>query len=220
MAARVDLLPTEAAERERRRRAVGALVAAGLVFLAVLVGLYFVQLARVNEAEEDLRVAEEERNRLQGEVRELQEYADLDARRERAVNAVKTALATDVSFAGVLQDVAAVMPNDAALTSLSISMRTTPGMQQQPAAEEQRLGEVSGPSFGTISGTGETVRGHAPGVERFLLEFDKIASFFNVFVTSSADDVDVPVTVFNFEADLGAEVFTGRYLEGLPEELR
>lgn len=213
---RVNLLPREAEEREAGRRAIAGLLVAGLVFLAILAGLFFFQTSRVSDAEDRLAVAEQRRDEVRGEVRELDTYADLQQRRDDMIEIVTATMATDVSFAGILQDVAAVMPNDAALTSLTVAMFTEP--------ERDQDFDYGGPSFGQLTANGETLRGHAPGVERFIIEFDKVAAFFNIYVSNSTLQVDetspVDVTVFNVQADLGPEVFTGRYLDGLPEGLR
>lgn len=213
---RVNLLPREAEEREAGRRAMAGLVVAGLLFLAVLAGLFFFQNSRVNDAKDRLETARAERDEAQAEVRELQAYADLEDRRDLMTEVVQTTMSAEASIAGVLQDVAAVMPNEAALTSLTVSIL--------PAPEEGEEFDFGGPAYGRILGQGETLRGHAPGVERFILELDKIAAFFNIFVSSSTletgENVPIDITTYSFEAELGPEVFTGRYLDGLPEALR
>ena len=60
--------------------------------------------------------------------------------------------------------------------------------------------------------------------ERTLLEFDKIAGFSDVFFGSSTleevEGLTAPVASFDVEIDLGPEIYTGRYLDGLPEGLR
>lgn len=208
---RVNLLPREAEDRERQRRARGGLIAGGLVLLLVLGGLYVLQLWRVGQAEEELRLAEERRNELQQELDRLSEFEALQRRRDDAVEVVETTMSHEASFAGILQDVAAVMPSDAALLDLSATVTVEPQPDQEFA--------LGGPSWGTITGSGETVGGHAPGVERFIVQFDKIAAFFNIHVSSSTVDED-GFANFSFESQLGPEIFTGRYLDGLPERLR
>jgi hypothetical protein len=208
---RVNLLPREAEDRERERRLRGGLIAGGVGLLLILAGLYALQLWRVGQAEEELRLAEERRAELQQELNRLQEFEALQQRRDEAVGVVETAMSHEASFAGILQDVAAVMPNDAALSELSVNVAAEP----QPEADFA----VGGPAWGTITGSGETVGGHAPGVERFIVQFDKIAAFFDVHVSSSTVDEEGFAT-FSFESHLGPEIFTGRYLDGLPERLR
>lgn len=208
---RVNLLPREAEEREAGRRAMAGLLIVGLIFVAILVGLFFFQNSRVNDANNRLAEAEAERDRLQAEQRELDRYADLEQRRQASVETLQLAMGTEASIAGIMQDVAAVMPNDSALTTLSVTLAA--------GAQAPENFDFGGPSFGQVTGAGETLRGHAPGVERFVIEFDKVAAFFNVFVSSSNLDED-GIATFSFQSDLGPEVFTARYLDGLPEGLR
>ena len=211
MSVRVNILPREVERREAARRAVGVLVFIGLLFVAGLVALYLFQVSKVGTARDELTVAQEELADRQREVTELDEYAQLQEQSQAAAALLTEALGGHVSFAGILQDVAAVMPTDAALTTLAITMNDTPAQVEGSAA--------TGPSFGRVTGTGDALRGHAPGVERVLLEFDKVAAFFNVFLTNSSID-DQDIAVFAFEVDLGPEVHTGQYDDGLPEELR
>lgn len=211
MSARVNLLPREAEEREARRRSIGIVAGIGVVVVAILVGLYFLQVSRVDDAEEELAEAEAVRAELQAEVEGLQQYADLRTRRDAAIEVVTTTMASEISMAGLLQDIAAVMPNEAALTTLSVAVTLPP---TPPAGFD-----FGGPSLGRLTVGGETLEGHAPGVERFLIEFDKVAAFFNVFVSSSTVDEE-GIAVFNVESELGPEILTGRYTDGLPEELR
>lgn len=187
------------------------LAVAALIFVAILVGLFFFQNSQVNDANNRLAEAEAERARLQGEVEELDRYAELEERREASLEVLQLTMGTEASLAGIMQDVAAVMPNDSALTNLSVTLAA--------GAQPPQNFDFGGPAFGQITGTGETLRGHAPGVERFIIEFDKIAAFFNVFVSSSTID-DQGIATFSFNANLGPEAFTGRYLDGLPEALR
>lgn len=219
MRPRVNLLPREAEQREALRRAWGALAAAGLVLLLVIGAIYFVQVSRVRAANTALERAQADRDRLQQQVRGLQEYADLEGRRNASVDLLKKAMANDVTLAGVLQDFAAVIPNEAALTALTVTVGTPQSPGGTAAAPAGGAAQAAGPAFGKITGSGETLRGHAPGVERFLLEMEKVAAFFNVYLSTSTIDPQ-GVAVFSFEAELGPEIFTRRYADGLPKELR
>lgn len=210
MSIRVDLLPEDIERRERARRNRALLALAGLVFVAILGGLYFLQVSRVNDAQERLEQAQRDRDDLQAEVNELSEFADLGQRLEQSNQLLTTTMGGEASFAGILQDAAAVMPNDAALTTLSVTLAEG---EAQPA----EVGEAQ-PTFGQITGSGETLEGHAPGVERFLLAFEKVAAFFNIFLSNSTIDEE-GIATFQFEFDLGPEILTGRYDDGLPEAL-
>lgn len=210
MSVRVNLVPREVARRQRTTRAYG-FIAAGFLGLLVIFGfLYWMQVQRVNDAqaaldEEQARVAA-----LQAELNALTEYRELQTRLDDANELITLALGAEASIAGVLQDVAAVMPGDAQLNSLSVSVGTV---------AEAGLGDTR-PSFGSIALTGLSLRGHAPGLERLLLEFDKIAAFSDIYFSNSTLDPISGQSTFGVSVDLGPEILTGRYLVGIPEDLR
>lgn len=210
MSVRVNLLPGEVAERNRVARQRAGLAAAAVGFLGLLGLVYLVQLNRVGDAQEQLEAEQARVAELEAEVADLQEFQELEQRAEASAAILATALGNEASFAGVLQDLAAVMPSDAELDSLAI---TTSADAAPPAAGELVAAR------GTISMTGRTLRGHAPGLERLLLELDKVASFSAVFFSSSTVDED-EVGTFSVELNLGDEILTRRYVDGLPEELR
>jgi hypothetical protein len=211
MSVRVNLLPREtyaqqAAVRQRNMILLGALA------LLLLLGLaHLFQVSRVNDARAERDAAQEELQALQAREAELAEFQDLEQRVREAQDNISTAFSHEISFAGLLQDVAAVMPGDAALTEFDVVAVEDAG----PDGDAVR--EV----VARITAGGESLLGHAPGLERLMLQFDKIGSFFDVYFTSSElDEDDDDVAIFTFEVDVGDEARTGRYLDGVPEELR
>lgn len=208
---RVNLLPGEIEQENVRRRNLLLLGAGGLVVVALLVVGYLYQVDRVDDAEDRLAIQERELQTLQADLGRLSEFRDLQRQLETADQMIATALGGEVSFAGVLQDVAAVMPAEAELDSLDLTL--TPeaggGLGDRPVV------------LGRLALTGRSLGGHAPGLERLLLELEKIAAFSDLFVTSSSlsEETTLDVVQFNVEADLGPEARTGRYQQGLPEEL-
>ena len=210
MSVKVNLVPRDVARRQRANRAYG-FVGAGFLGLLVIFGfLYWMQVQRVNDAQD---VVDEEQARvaaLQADLNALSDYQQLQGRLEDANQLITLALGSEASIAGILQDVAAVMPGDAQLNSLAVSV----GSIAEPG-----LGDVR-PSFGAIQLTGLSIRGHAPGLERLLLEFDKIAAFSDIYFSNSTLDPISGQSTFGVSVDLGPEILTGRYLLGIPEELR
>jgi hypothetical protein len=201
MSVRVNLLA-------RQRTYVGV---AGVVLLALLGGAYFVQSSRVDDARAERDGAQEELQALQAREAELSEFHDLEQRVSEAQETISTALSHEISFAGVLQDIAAVMPGEAALSEFDITAVEDAGPD----------GEAVRDIVARIRAGGESLNGHAPGLERVLLEFNKIGSFFDVYFTDSVlDEDDEDVAIFTFEVDVGQEAKTNRYTEGVPEELR
>lgn len=216
MSVKVNLLPGDVAKKERAGQLRGLIAVVFAAVVALLGVVYWLQLGQLTEAQADLAVEQQALAALQGELAELSEFGDLQQRRDDAVALLGTAMGNEASIAGILQDIAAVMPPDAELTTLSMTARTI---------EEQQLGDERA-AVGTMALSGRSLAGHAPGLERFLIEFDKIAGFSDVFFTNSTrNDVEVsgvPIAVveFDVEIDLGPETLTLRYVDGLPEGLR
>ena len=213
MSVRVNLLPRETYARQaaaRQRMLVGL---AGLALLALLAGAYVFQMNTLSNARDERDVAQAELDELTAREAELAEFGDLEERVEQRQQLIATALAGELSYASILQDVAAVMPSDAALTEVDVTAVADAGPD----------GEAVREIVARIVADGESLQGHAPGLERLLLEFDKIAAFFDIYVTDSVlddEDDDEDVAVFTFEVDVGEEARTNRYAEGVPGGLR
>jgi Tfp pilus assembly protein PilN len=207
---RVNLLPGDVAERNRAARQRAGLAGAGVALLVLFVLAFLFQLGRVNDARDELALEEARVGELEAELGELREFEELQAREAAATTLLRTAFGDEASVAGILQDLAAVYPTDAQLETLTIALT-------EPSAE---LGATR-VSLGRMTATGATLQGHAPGLERILLELDKVAAFSNVFFTNSNQDAEeLGIAAFTLDVDLGPEIRTLRYVDGLPEELR
>jgi hypothetical protein len=210
MSVRVNLLPQETSARQAAARRRVALVAAGVVILAGLGTATVWQNGRIADANDRLADEQAVLSALQAEQAQLREFADLEERLAESDELIAQALGSETSFAAVLQDVAAVMPSDAQLESLTIAVDTA----------NPNTG-VESTSLGTLVAVGRSLNDHAPGLERMLLELDKVLAFHDLYFTSSVlEDPELPYPTFTVEAQLGPEVLTGRYAEGIPEGLR
>lgn len=208
MSVRVNLLPEATKQRDRasQQRAIASL--AGVVLLAALGATYFWAASQVSQAEDVLAVEQGVSAELRGEEAELSSFRELADRQDAASATITAALSGEVSVAAVLQDLAAVMPADAQLENVAV---TLPPMTE---AEPQR-------TVGTISMSGKTLTSHAPGVERMLLQLDKIVTFSDLYLTSSTlDDEEGRVATFALDGQVTREALTQRYTDGLPEVLR
>lgn len=198
MTARVNLLPqatrADAGRTRQRGFAIGL-----VVFVIAALGLAtFLQRGVLTDAEEDLASAQDELAAAQAEVAALAEFQDLEGRLTAADALLADALGDEATLAGVLQDVALVVPSDGAVTSLAVSL----------------AGEGPGP--GSFTANAEVLSSHAPGVERFLLQLDRAAGFRDVYPGGSTIDED-DIASFTVSVQLGPEYLTGRYADGLPE---
>lgn len=210
MSVRVNLLPKESADRERASRARLGAAGAGLVVLAALAGLYFWELGRVSDAQDQVDAEQAELTALRADLAELDEFRELQARRDASTEIVAFAMGGEASVAGLLQDLAAVFPPDTELDTFTVDL---------DGDEEAAFGDLR-PAEGTMTLSGRTLRGHAPGVERLMLELDKVAAVGDLFFSNSTVDEETGDIIFSVEADLGREIYTYRYVGGLPEVLR
>lgn len=204
MSVRVNLLPQATRERDRASR---QRVLAGVVVLAVVAALgavSFWQRGQLRTAEDDLATAQAELAVAQAEVEELAEFANLADSLAEADEIVVTALADQSTLAGVLQDVALTMPDDSALTNLSVSF----------AGRDEETGNSIG--IGTVNASVETIANIAPGVERLLLSVERVAGFNEVHLSGATVD-DEDITTFNLDAAIGPEHHTERFRNGIPE---
>jgi len=197
----VNLLPAEVGKRNQQRKLQAAAGVAGLAVAAGLVALYLVQVGRVNNAKDELATEQAEVDRLRAEVNELAEFSRLRDLLEQVDVATATLLGGEVSAAGVLQDIAAVIPSDASIDSLSVTL----------------LPSETG--LGSVVASAESLLGHAPGLERLLIAFERAGGFRDVFSSGSTLD-ETGIASFTFEFNLSEALLTGRYLNGLPEVLR
>lgn len=215
MSVKVNLLPSDISEREAAGRARGA-VGLGLAVLAGGLGfLYFQGTQNVSAAQARVATEQQSLDALQTELDRLGEFDELSQRADASDEIIAVAMAGEVSFAGILQDIAAVMPSSADLDTLGIALLAPGG--------EPQLGETRD-AIGTLNLSGRSIEGHAPGLERFLLEFDKIAGFSDLYFANSTreefEGVTLDIINFDVEVDLGLETLTRRYVDGLPEVLR
>jgi Tfp pilus assembly protein PilN len=211
---RVNLLPDTDRRRAQAGRQNVAIVAGFVVLLGAVGAGWWLANSQVTQAQAELAAEEGVLADLRAERARLGEFEELDTLIQRTDNDLAATLGSEVTMAGLLQDLAAVMPADVELTRLAITL--------SPAAEAS-LGDERDP-IGLASLTGRSIQGHAPGVERLLLALDKLGALDDLFMSNSTVEaqevLSAEVVQFTVEADLGPEARTGRYAAGIPEVLR
>lgn len=210
MSVRINLLPQESVAKQRAGRARAGVALGGVVLAAALGGVYVWENGRVDAASDQVDAEQETLTALQADLAELSEFRELDTRRQQSADVVAFAMGGEAGVAGLMQDFASVFPPETELDTFTINL----GPDQQPTLGDTR------PAEGGLVLSGRTLRGHAPGVERLMLELDKLAAMGDLFFTNSSVEEETGDILFSVEADLGSEIFTRRYLAGLPEELR
>ena len=207
MSVRVNLLPEATKQRGRANQQRLAAAAAAGVLLLALGGIWWWASSQVRQAEDRLAAEQAVSASLRAEEAELVAFRDLANRLDEAEEVLVASLSDEVSLAGVLQDLAAVMPEDAQIDTLTVGLQGVP----------ERTDVI-----GNLVITGRTLTSHAPGVERMLLSLEKITTFGELFLNSSTLDQEQedPVATFSLEGAVRAEARTDRYVNGLPGELR
>lgn len=200
MSVKVNLLPAEVGQRSKagRQRALSG-AAFGLLLLGIG-GVWYLNGQRVDDARTELAAAEQEVATLEGELAELAPYADLQDRHAESDSLLVTTLGDEVSVAGVLQDLSAVLPPNVELDTLAVSVTG----ENTPSPGGERL------VLGSVSTSGRLLLGFAPGASRLLIDVDRASSFENPLLSASYDASNDSHT-FTLDMELGPEALSGRY---------
>jgi hypothetical protein len=210
MSVRINLLPSQARARDKARR--GNLLLGFLVLVVVgLLGLVFItKQGAVDDAVATRDDAQATVNQLQAQVQALGAFQGLADELAAGNVLLTTAMGDEIAVARVLNDVSLSLPSTASLTALTLTRDET-----VPTAGQPELGE----SVANLLLSGYSIERYAPGVEGVLLQFDQVDGLVLTYLNTAAlaDIASVQVTSFDANGLLTAEIFTERYLEGLPE---
>jgi hypothetical protein len=137
MSVRVNLLPeaTKARGRAAQQRFIG--LGAAVLLLLVLAGVWFWAVQQRSDAEDRLADEQAETAALRSERGELTAFEDLAQQREENEELLVAALSDEVSIAGVLQDVAVVMPDDTQVDTLTVTVVPPEELDEAPAPPPQ-----------------------------------------------------------------------------------
>lgn len=217
MSARVNLLPREIEQRARARRTASWTVAGVAVFAALLGLLYIAKLGDLNEAREERAAVEATVAERRATLASLEKFARLDREVTARSQLLAAAMATEISWARVLNDLALTFPPSSSLVTLDA---TAEGAVEAGLAAEAAPNPNS-KSIAAVTFDGYSVEGVAPGVERVLLKFGDVQMFFNPYLSTAAEDErgQTRVTTFTGTLQMNEEARTGRYAQGLPPEV-
>lgn len=212
MSTRVNLLPRGAAAT--RSSSQGGLVVGALlvVLVVVLGGLWYVETEALAEAEQRRDDQLATNAQLQNQIAALAEFAELQASLDARNELLAAAMAPEVSLTRTLNDLAAVFPGSSSMLTLQVQLT-----EDVPSPGTVTFGD----GVASIAFTGYSVERVAPGVERVVVDFDRVESFFNPFlnVASGEERGDPTVVVAEFDGtvQLNVQALTRRYSDGLPE---
>ncbi len=134
----INLLPPEQAKAAKARRGSFAVVFLVILFIAALGGLWFIRNGELNDATDAVAAQRIENQRMQGEIAALGD-AD-DARRLYADRAaqIDAALAVDIDWGRLLNDLGRVLPPRTWVTAFSVT-----ATEPDPAVEVPTYGSMA-----------------------------------------------------------------------------
>src|SRR5918996_7433 len=109
---RINLLPPEVGERQRRRRRTVLVGIIGLVVLLGVVAFYFLQVIRLSGIEDDIAAQEAENAELQRQIDELSDIAALEQEIAATRDLLAQLLEDRVLWSGVMRDISLVLPGE------------------------------------------------------------------------------------------------------------
>ena len=202
----VNLLPPEILQRQRTKRRAMLVIAGGGAALLLVFLFYLLQVNNLSNVHGQIAAQEAKNARLQTEVENLQQYADLQAEADAKQQTLTVALAYEASFSGMLRDLSIKMPADAYLTSMAITI--TPAEPSTTATGATGTALVGQISFG---GTGLG----ANSVVEMINGLESVRGWVNPFVTTVArEQAGSQVATFDGTVDLDQSVLTKQGKQG------
>lgn len=214
---RVNLLPAHALQRLRERRQVMGLGGALAAMLVVLVSVALVQSARLDSAVVERDTEQASARQLEHRRGELEHLRALPLAVEARESALVRAMATEVSFGGVMLDLTTAVPAGTSLTALTLDLEVVPDPLTAEAALDDETVNV-----GAVTISGYSVDRFAPGLADMLVGLESTVGLSDLRLLQGTDDEigATPVTTFDALARLDGTALTGRYLVGLPVDRR
>jgi Tfp pilus assembly protein PilN len=181
---RINLLPPEVRQRQSIRRRTAAVIAAGVVVLAGVAALYFLQQLRLVGVNNDLEDQQAANAGIQAQINDLRRFDELQREVEASRGMLTTLMANEILWSGVLRDVSLVIPSDVWLSGMTGQMNESGGAPAAPATP----GVTGQGLVGQITFTGFSLDHRA--VALWLARLDDVRGFANPWL-SNAQKTDV-----------------------------
>jgi Tfp pilus assembly protein PilN len=195
MMRRIELLPASYLERQRQRRTVGLIIAAGIVAFVLLFVWWLFLGFQISDAEDELETIQARNAQLEAQIAELQRFADLDAEVSAKRTALQSVMAGDVDWPSIMTELAMVLPGEVWLTDLQASAGLTEGAT--PVGTETAPVQLTqDEAFARITFTGQSLS--MPGVARWLIRLGTVREFEAIFL-NDANEIEVgDIRLFDF----------------------
>ncbi len=198
----INLLPPEYRQRQTVRRLTGLVSLAGVVVLAAIGFLYFLQTMDLSKVKDDLAGQQSVNAGLQAQISDLQEFANLQSQLQTEQQLLRTVFTNEVSWSGVLLDVSRVIPANAYLTNLTGQITAaTPG--------GTATGTTTTGLVGSIQFTGSVYQ--APTLSTWLTKLEQVKGWVNAWASTATESGSfTKIYSFSSGVDLSTDALTQR----------
>jgi type IV pilus assembly protein PilM len=211
-ARRMSLLPAEVAVVRERRRQSALVAAAVMVLAALLLVVYVGRRNQVANERDKAEHAEAEAAALRQDSAQLSQVTTVDSQLQERRQMVVTALAGDVAWTRLLQEIATVLPDDVWLTAFS---------GQSGGGTSETGAPLGTPSQGTINVTGQGF--DQSSAAHWLMRVGELKSLTGLWLPSSTKTGEGSASLITFSstANLTLQARSGterteRYAGGTP----
>jgi Tfp pilus assembly protein PilN len=198
----VNLLPPEILQGLRTRRLTFLVFVAGSAVAVLIVLFYAIQVGRLVGVQDDIEAARANNASIQAEIAELQRYEDLQIKAQEKEALLASAYANEASFSGMLMDISRVIPVDAYLDSLTITIAP-------PIADTTGAEVATGSFIGSIATSG--VAQGFDSLSMWISDMEKVDGWVNPWLSSiTQQGENTDLYSFTSTVDLTDAVLTER----------
>ena len=200
----VNLLPPEIQLRQRTKKITLGVIAGGVGLVLLIVFYYLLQANNLGNVRHSIDAVEGQNAGLQTEIAGLQEFAQLQLTAQAKDLVVTQVYANEISFSGLLLDMSIVIPSDAYLSSLSVSVTGLAASTGDTTINADQIGAITfaGQGLGTDA------------VASIVTSFDRVEGWVNTFVNGFSRQQDSDVEDYTGSVDLTSDLLTKRGKRG------
>jgi Tfp pilus assembly protein PilN len=198
----VNLLPPEILELQIWQRRKLAVIVAGAVVAALLIGYWLYLGTQLSGVQSDIEAQNQTNESIRTSIEQKQKFADLQTEAQAKEGLLATAYQGEVSFSSLLMDFSRVIPADAFVDSLTLQV-------QDPTTGEAAAGAATSSELvGSITGSGQAVS--VDSLATFLTRLESVKGWVNPFISTVDRVEEVNGFAYSLSVDLSDEVVTDR----------
>lgn len=196
----VNLLPREIGQRQRTRKLTLAIIAGGVVLVVLIIFAYVLAGSSLSNVNDDIQAQKAANAQLGNEIAQLQPFKELQDLANAKKADLAAAFSNEVSFSGLLLDLSRVMPSNAVLQSLQVTIAAA---GTSPSGSAALVGQMS--FSGKAVGTAD--------IASMVARLENVKGWVNAFVSSLTQELNPSGGVdytFQGTLDLSKDVLTRR----------